>query len=297
MECARKHVPTPLRGEISSYLESLYQSVAEFMPDSASESGEGDADFEVTCDCEDKQLLQQTRAQKEVRKLPPGSMYEQWRQYKELGHVGGYKVFWKTWTEDFNHLKFRRFRSHAICSVCLKHRLMIKHLSGDIRARVKQRHLFDLHLKAQYRDRQRYWHVRSIARTLTQKVLCLTVDAVDQAKFAWPRSFRLDAKCFEKYQRPRSHIYGGFMHGLFTVLTISHADVTKGSLFTADMLGWMLTTASHHFGDLSDYTVHILLDNASGSNKNNCIFAFCAILTALGLILETQVFLTSWTYA
>ena len=286
MQCAAKYVPTPTRGEISSYLQTLYESVAETMPDSGSESSacSGNEDVEL-CDCKDVQDLQERPAKQEVRKLPPGSMFEQWRQYRELGNPGGYKLFWQVWTQDWAHLKFRGKRSHGICSVCMKHKLMIRALSGDAQARLKQRHLYDLHLKGQYRDRTRYWGYRSmsrLARSLQSKILCLTIDAADQAKFAWPRSHKLNAKIYDTFQRPRSKIYGGLVHGFFTMLTVSHADTCRGSSFTAELIAHMLTVVSHHV-DLRDFTIHILLDNAAGSNKNNCVMGLLGLLTFFGL--------------
>ena len=283
MQCAPKHIPSATRGEVSSYLQTLYDNVAETLPDSASESNASSGDELGAWDCNDADALHQKPVKKEVRKLPHGSMYEQWRQYKELGNPGGYKLFWKTWTEDFAHLRFRGKRSHAVCNVCLKHKLMIRALGADAQGRLKQRHLYDMHLRGQYEDRQQYWRARSIARSLQEKVACMVLDAMDQSKFAWPRSFRIGAKEFESFTRPRSHIYGGLCHGHYSLLTISHADTCKGSSMTVEILAHMLTLLSKTV-DIRDWTINVLLDNAAGSNKNNCVFSFFGALIYFGLV-------------
>ena len=287
MQCAVKHVPSALRGEVYSYLESLYESVAETLPDSDS-GASANSDSGSDCQLFDLPDPPASGAKREVRKLPPGTMYETWRQFLELGGKGGFKLFWSTWRDDWPMLKFRRVRSHAVCSTCVKHKLLIRSLSGDLNQRLKQRHLFDLHLKNQYRDRQRYWSLRTASRTLTSSIICLTIDAMDQSKYAWPRSYLLDAKEFESFVRPRSHVYGTLVHGFFSMLTVSHADACRGSSFTADLLAHIFTVLSKHV-DLREKEVHILLDNAAGSNKNNTIFALCGLMVILGAVKSIRV--------
>ena len=111
----------------------------------------------------------------------------------------------------------------------------------------------------------------------------MVLDAMDQSKFAWPRSFRIGGKEFESFTRPRSHIYGGLCHGHYSLLTISHADTCRGSSMTVEILAHMLTLLSKTI-DIRDWTINVLLDNAAGSNKNNCVFSFFGALIYFGLV-------------
>ena len=130
--------------------------MAETLPD----DDEGHVEqLDDNCDCDDIEVLNRKADSpenvEEPRKMPPGSIYEQWRQYKELGGIGagGYTLFWSVWTQDFAFLGFRGKRSHAACSFCLRHKLLIRAFSHNAQARLKQRILYDQHLKMQYRDR------------------------------------------------------------------------------------------------------------------------------------------------
>ena len=107
-----------------------------------------------------------TAGKHEVMHMPPGSIFEQWRQFKELGFSHDYKLFWSVWKKDFDFLKLRGKRSHGQCSICVSHKLLIRSFSNDVRARLKQRHLYDNHLKHQYEDRQTYWNLRAQSRLL-----------------------------------------------------------------------------------------------------------------------------------
>jgi hypothetical protein len=281
--------PTPMRGDVWSYIRTLYESVAETLPeDTDEEFSRDDPVLDDDCDCDDtpvvtsQQQADDLQGPSDVRKMPPGSIYEQWRQFKEVGFAGSYRLFWDVWTHDFPFLGFRGKRSHAQCSVCLKHKLLIRSFGNDARSRLKQRHLYDLHLKAQYADRKGYWHVRAEAR-LHMPVICIIIDAMDQAKFSYPRDPIFSAKEFDQFQRPRAHVYGGIAHGFFTLLTVSAADTCKGGSTTVDILAHMLTMLSKQV-DLRKCEINVLLDNASGSNKNNTVFAFAGALVLCGLV-------------
>ena len=106
------------------------------------------------------------RPTQEVRYLPPGAMREYWEQFQQLEALGqvSFSLFWKVWKTEFAHLKFRGTSSHAVCSTCLHHKMLLKELSPYLYARKQQAVLFHAHLVAQYRDRQVYWALRGSSR-------------------------------------------------------------------------------------------------------------------------------------
>ncbi len=269
---------------IYSYLHTLYESVAETLPDDSDAEAVGGTES----DCDnldiDQDMPASCSANKKVqyRKLPPGTIHDQWKQYRALGGQGGSKLFYRCWREEFWYMKFRRCRNHAQCSVCLRHKLLIKTYSNDLHARTKQRRLYEDHLKSQYEDRKVYWQWRAEAR-LHRPVICIVLDGADQAKFGWPRSPIFESHDFDGMQRPRLHVWGAIAHGMFSFLGVMHADVCKSGSTTCEILAHLFTLVSQKT-ELWKCHLHVQLDNTSGTNKNNTVLAFLAMCVAMGLV-------------
>ena len=279
---ANNLVPSPVWGEVWSHLEELYQSVAETIPDDSDaelEPDEGPDIIEVLDYKQCEPITDDVR-----RHLAPGSIYDLWRQYKELGGAGGYKVFWNVFTHDFkDKLAFRSKRQHSVCPVCMKHKMLLKTLAHDSAARNRQRIMYDNHLKRQYMDRRVYWALRASSR-LMSNIICLIIDGIDQAKFGWPRAEFMHNHEWDDFNRPRLHVWGALVHGYFTLYTLSHADVNKGSSTTVDVVAYILTRLHRIGTNLADFHIHVQLDNTCSSNKNNCVLLFMGLMVSLGLI-------------
>ena len=277
--------PRPMYGEVCSYLEQLYHSVAETLPfehrkhDVASEDED-----EFGCSLPSKPSEQ-------LRYLPPGSMYDTWRQFREVsGTTCSWHCFHKAWTEQFSHkLAFRGQYVFAVCAVCVKHKLMIRKLAGDATARHKQRLLYDRHLASQFADRRVYWADRSASR-LRDKTICIAIDGMDQGKFAVPRSgFFRGGHLFQKFTRPRLHIWGVLVHGVAAFLSISDADVSKGGSTTAEIVMHVLFRLRKAGITLRDKTLVLQLDNTSSSNKNNIVLALGGVVAGLQIVQRFRV--------
>jgi hypothetical protein len=269
-------------GEAWSHLEELYNSVAETLPDDSSDIEGDDVDQEFIEVLEYKRCEPITSDIK--RHLPPGSIYELWRQYRELGGPGGYKLFRNVFVSDFeDKLSFRTKRQHSVCPVCIKHKMLLKTFGHDSAARNRQRLMYDQHLKNQYSDRRVYWSLRASSR-LWGKTICLIIDGIDQAKFAWPRADFMSNHEFDDFNRPRLHVWGVIVHGFFTLYTVSHADVNKGSSMTCDVIAYVLTRLDRMGIDLSDCHIHVQLDNTASCNKNNTVLQFMGVVVFLGLV-------------
>jgi len=285
--------PALLWGEVNSYLQTLYESTAETLPHDATTANLPSALADEEAEPTDSTphlpsmaaRLSEHIVGEELRFLPPGSIFEQWRQYIEVtGQRCGFKLFWSVWKKDFGkRLAFRSHMMHSVCPVCVKHKLLLRELVNDIRARVKQRMLYDRHLALQYKDRQTYWALRASSR-LRSKVITIILDGMDQAKFMWPRARYFSSHEFDSYRRPRLHIWGAIVHGFGLFLTVSHADVFKGGSTTIEFLMMVLETLVGIGLDLHDHHIHVQLDNTSGSNKNNSLLGWCAALCAAGAV-------------
>ena len=178
---------------------------------------------------------------------------------------------------------FRTGFMHGVCPVCTKHKLLLKELVHNFQARNKQRLLYDKHLRNQYEDRKWYWFLKAQSR-LHVPLICIILDGMDQAKFAWPRAPFIHTHMFDGFQRPKLHIWGALCHGYMAMLTISHADVHKGGSTTVEVLAHILTLLAQRLGDLSRYHIHVQLDNTASANKNNTLLAFLGFLAATGKV-------------
>ncbi|CAK9045691.1 FO synthase subunit 1 [Durusdinium trenchii] len=234
------------RGRIVSFLESVYHGQAETLPDVRDNIVDVDMkviDVQVVADpyvdalnaanpatelpskkegrkqhqrLKNKSVQVNTdRSQLEERFLPPGTMMDYYELMKaaepDLPPVS-FSSFWRTWKSEFTHLKFRAASSHAVCAICLKHKMWIQEMSGHARARTKQRELYSKHLQSQYMDRVEYWTLRSSARLRTSLVVMM-IDSCDQAKFCYPRGMVYQSKELASLIRPRAHITAILVHG------------------------------------------------------------------------------------
>jgi hypothetical protein len=278
---------SPKAGEVFSYIQTLYDSVAETMPED--DVGPGCATIESDDEYNHPQVDQAPRRfdepVKDRKHLPPGSVYEQWRQFRELGGDAGFRLFWNVWQKEWwDVLVFRSLSQHSVCPVCIKHKLLIRALGHDLQSRMKQRMLYDRHLRSQYLDRRQYWWLRAQSRLITPFIVII-LDGMDQAKFAWPRAPFFFGHDFDGFQRPRLHITGIIVHGFFSMITISHADISKSSSTTVDLVAHLLTILKDQMNiDVSSCHVHIQLDNTASTNKNNALLMFMGLMVVAGLV-------------
>ena len=236
-------------GEVYSYLETLYQSVAERLPEDdaaeleCGEEGSDDSEAEqsnilLQADCE----ASVTVGHDAKRYLPPGSIFDEYKQYIALGNAQcSFKCFLNVWQTHFaGLLGFRGKRQHATCPTCTKHKLLLSCMPNAA-ARSRQRLLYDRHLADQYRDRQVYWKVRAESRMPDTQTLSIVMDSIDQSKFAWPRGRIFRSKQFDGFHRPRLHITACIAHGKAALVYVAHSDVSHSGSTTVDMLAHMFT--------------------------------------------------------
>ena len=283
-------------GQIYSYIMSLYDSVAETLPEDQwgeipgmekkkdslkNEEAEEAEESMKLLEVVPATALDATESSIDtVRKfLPPGSIFDCFRQYTALGHPGSFGLFLKIWKRQFPHLLFRSTHQHSVCPVCVKHKLLLKVLSGDMSAFVKQQFLYSRHLQMQYVDRTVYWKARADSRKERSNKLVLICDAMDQQKFAWPRGSFLKSHDFDRFNRPRLHLLAVIAHGHGLYFGLSHMDTSKGASNTLDFLSYVLTDLYRQGVKVADMWLHLQLDNAASSNKNNAMLLWGAALT------------------
>eukprot|EP00435_Cladocopium_sp_Y103_P026856 s1526_g6.t1 len=258
-----------VRARVITFLEQVYNSQAETLPDTRDDAADESLGVFVrdyTLEEDAKDLVEdpyadalvspeQSRAatpksirinpdrlEEEERYLPPGTMRDVWEQMNatDPDQSVSFAQFWRVWKAEYSHMKFRATSSHALCSICLRHKLLIREMSHHLKARNAQRSLFNLHLQRQYADRCEYWRLRSGSRLRSVEV-CMIVDSMDQAKFAYPRSDVFRSKDLATLQRPRAHITGIICHGHFVLFSVSSQDFPKDSTTMIELIAHALT--------------------------------------------------------
>ena len=294
--------------KVVSFLQSIYDSVAETLPDVKDDGVEtyfegcdpnAVDDYSTVAVPESTlkkarkyksglKLHQERRpcnSQLEVRFLPPGSMKEYYEQFMTVDDKVSFSLFWRTWRIEFEHLQFRGVSSHAQCATCLRHRVLMRELAPYIRARTRQATLFHQHLMAQYRDRMSYWSMRSSSRLRVLGCLVVIQDGMDQAKYCLPRSRLCLAKDLSNLNRPKLGVIGLLAHGLTMMFAVSNPDHPKDSSCMAEVLCHLLTRlVKKHKLNLRDTTVHVFADNTSRETKNSTTLRLLTALTQRGTL-------------
>lgn len=194
--------------------------------------------------------------------------------------------FWRMWKSEFPNMKFRAASSHALCAVCLRHKMLIKEMSNHLKARAAQRELYNTHLQKQYNDRCEYWRRRAASRLRTNEVL-LIVDSMDQAKFTYPRNDVFRGKDLAALPRPRAHITGVICHGHFVLFSVSPPDVAKDSSTMIELVSHALTLLQRKGVDLRKISLGVQADNTPREMKNNPFMKYLGFLAMRNIVLQS----------
>lgn len=178
----------------------------------------------------------------------------------------------KVWQSDFEHLLRIRFYSHhSKCSLCIKHRLIIRRLGHCPAARRAQHTMLQKHLTRQHKDRQVYWAARARSRlsgtTLGEWELTGILDSMDSNKHAWPRSRCMNSKEFGNFHRPRLTSTTLLLHGHLIVVALSPHLCSTGSSRTAEILCFGLGQLVPRM-DMRGCWLNLQADNCSKEVKN-----------------------------
>lgn len=288
---------------VMSFLHSLYESCAGTLPDvrddpSMQKSGfntweEEDAYAQVLSQDISSGVRKRKKSlnvntdrlkQFEVRFLPPGAMkdhYEALKAVTDLETVS-FKTFWTVWNEQFPFLRFRPYSNHAQCSVCCRHKLLIRGLSNHVAARRHQISLMSEHLRSQYMDRQCYWALRGQSRLRANTFLVAIIDSMDQLKFQYPRTPVAYAKDMSTMQRPKLHVTCCLAHGHSYCFYLAKHAYPKDSSVMTEIVANLLTRLGASGVRLSLLHFHLQSDNTPREFKNNTLLRFLSACVSHG---------------
>ena len=176
-------------------------------------------------------------------------------------------------------MKFRHESQHHQCATCLRHKAMIRALSGHSAARAKQQKLFHEHLCHQYQDRLRYWSNRGESRQRGLSV-CLITDGMDQGKWSLPRSEYMRSKEFATFQRPRTHVSALIIHGWCQIYAVSDSNMPKDSNASVELLAHGLTVLKQMGAPLHEMHIGVQSDNTCREVKNSQCLRFLGALVS-----------------
>ena len=191
----------------------------------------------------------------------------------------------KVWMEDFRHrLRIRQQGHHARCSVCIRHRLIIRRL-GRGPARLAQLEQYKAHLGRQYRDRQVYWSHRARSRSEATSGAPVThismiCDGMDQAKHAYPKGEAINAKEFASWVRPRLQATTIIAHGHAILVGLSPQNTLASGSRTMELVAYMMTKQLHYIHWPAVF-LHLEADNCSRELKHQTGLRMMSTLIAL----------------
>ena len=333
------HESVRKRGLITDFLEEIYNSMSEPMPE-ASDQGQVEAeqgDHYVMPKMKfrrnrgknpgkrlrDMTVKTCTLKDTPVRLLPPGSFseYLEMLQAKHPGEKFSLKLFctvpclwvfvrtWSScqrslsvtdappniilevWGSNFTKMAIRRSSQHASCSTCCRHKMILKRLGADKRARAMQMQEYQRHLHRTYQDRVRYWLTRSQSRLGIQpsgiSTLTLICDGMDKSKYRYPRSAVCNSKEFSGLVRPALDVTAVICHGHNVVLACSEPFVQKGSSWTTELVAHSIDKVAQKT-DVRGCEIQLQMDNCGRENKNNSLCRLAGILTGSGRCYRMQ---------
>ncbi len=195
---------------------------------------------------------------------------------------------YKVWLREFSFMHIRSAGVHSECSVCIRHRAMIRQLGAHAKARAEQLRLYHNHLLAQYQDRCQYWHNRGLSRLPGSSTICLIQDGMDQNKFLLPRHEAFRGKDFTAFLRPKIHCQLTLVHGHLLLFTLSNPDCPKDSNSSVEALARTFQLLHQQGRSLRQCHIHIEADNTSREIKNNHTCRFLSAQISSGNLRSSE---------
>ena len=181
----------------------------------------------------------------------------------------------EVWSNSFlEKLAIRPESQHKACSVCIRHKAIMRSLQGDQLSWRAQMRQYTLHLERQYRDRTCYWDSRVQSRLKTTlssgiQTISAIVDGLDHSKMKWPRCYACSSKEWSQFQRPNLDLTACIIHGHAVMLTATWPWVEKAASLNIDICAHALDYVAATGADTRNCQFLLQCDNTSREAKNN----------------------------
>ena len=288
--------PSEKRAKVFDFLAQLYKTAGECLPDGSNVAVSNKRPRQGKYRLDEKQMDRSG-----LRYLPPGKIMDYVRLCRASlpSEKISRKLFDSVWMEHFtDKLRIRASTHHSKCSVCVRHRLIIKRV-GRGPARLAQLQQYQAHLRRQYKDRQQYWEHRATSRLqassgepVTQ--VSMICDSMDQGKHCYPRSESMQSKEFNTWSRPKLQSTTIICHGHAVLVGLSPTHVPGNSSRTAELLSYMMTKCVSLSINWSNCFLHMEADNCAKEIKNQtCLRLLAALIGQYKLAGSQLSFLSS----
>ena len=211
------------------------------------------------------------------RYLNPGTFQDIWILFQSTVPASeqvSRSTLYTCWSQRWkNYLQFRNIGQGKRCKICaaLDER-RLQATSEEEKARVEEEkndHINDVMAARNYSvrgNKQAVEHARNPSQDGLDKLLKITIDGMDQAKFRVPRNLCSSAE-FESLWRPQLHVVGTIVHGHLECYFIMDTDMAKDSNMNCSVVSRVLDII--HFERFED-TGNSMPRNLSVAADNTC---------------------------
>lgn len=210
----------------------------------------------------------------------------------EEGEKPSHSTFLRVYHKDWQQcLKIRHEGQHSKCSDCEKFKRLIRLSSkgSDIHKSVMAD--YTGHIQDMLADRKTDAVIRGRARAHPDKLLNLSIDSMDCAKWRCPRNLSA-SKDFQSLWRPECTFTVVLIEGISECFYVMDMDIVKDSNLMITLLSRAIHTAFVHYdakGWQRPSALRIHSDNAAGETKNQFVFRWCSALLHKGVFSEINV--------
>ena len=198
--------------------------------------------------------------------------------------IPSFTTFCRRWSTRWRKvLRMRKSSQHAQCQTCFDLQKQLRGAASSWGAKLQAARDLRQHYNDQYMDRCLYWSMRHMSR-YGSDILCIIIDSMDKAKFAWPRwPFERLSKELSSLNRPRTVLTAAIAHGWCTMLFMHSEFVNQGSDSWCEILSRVLDEVlkiSKATGRKFPRHLVIQADNTCGVAKNQYCLRFLVFLIA-----------------
>ena len=234
----------------------------------------------------------------EVHWLPPNTtlmeIYNTALQFLEFppNEVPSYSTFVRAYHKDWQGiLKIRHEGQHSKCADCEKFKRYVRITGRDSDVHKVVMQEYSQHIKDMLADRRVDALLLTRARECPEKLLSVSIDSMDTAKWRCPRNLSA-SKDFAGLWRPECTFTVILVAGISEDFYLMDQDIIKDSNLMITLLSRSIHKAFEHYdskGWPRPACLRIHSDNAAGETKNQHVFRWCAALLNADIFAEVAV--------
>ena len=188
--------------------------------------------------------------------------------------------FYRMWHMQYTHVQIPPHSRFSKCQICWEYRTCSEASTTNPTQKQLVREHLNLHQALQVEEQRDYWKAKNNAILYPNESMCLIVDGMDQNTTMVPKLRQAVEGIEGRYVK--THLCGMLVHGegLYSDVWIdSHHKHDSNQVVTSIM--HVISDVRTRRGGKLPLVLHIQADNCGRENKNQYMFAFCAVLVGL----------------